>query len=335
MRSAVLALTEGGCRTGRILANRLPDAVFYSCRGRMQETLTKAWHEYEGLICIMATGIVVRLLAPLLDDKRRDPAVVVCDEKGRFAVSLLSGHLGGGNALAQEVAALLGGQAVITTASDVLGHTPLDLWVRELGLTAAEPGDLTTAMGKLVNTGSVTLYSDYPLPELPWDIRPQGEPGAADLIITCRTDLQVSGTLLHPKILVAGIGCNRNTSEEEIARAVSEACSRHHLAPQSIRSLASIDLKRDEPGLLQFADRNGYAINFFSPAQLNDVDGISTSMAVFRATGAKGVAEPAAMLAAGGRLLVNKMKSGNVTVALAEVNSNRWDEQCKGTNLEE
>ncbi|HEB69472.1 MAG TPA: cobalamin biosynthesis protein CbiG, partial [Desulfobulbus sp.] len=124
----------------------------------------------------MATGIVVRTLAPLLQDKRLDPAVVVCDEKGRFAVSLLSGHLGGGNALARQVAAILGGQAVITTASDVLGRTALDLWAHALDLQVADKRALTRIMGKLVNHGSVTLHSDYPLPELPDDITMQDDP---------------------------------------------------------------------------------------------------------------------------------------------------------------
>ncbi|MCF6187704.1 MAG: cobalt-precorrin 5A hydrolase [Desulfobulbaceae bacterium] len=319
-RIAILALTDGGLQLAKLLAGQLTGSTVFPCRGRLQKILQQCWQEYEGLVCIMATGIVVRTLAPLLKDKRQDPAVVVCDEKGKFAVSLLSGHLGGANVLARQVAEILGGQAVITTASDVLGHTALDLWARELDLQVADKGALTRVMGTLVNQGSVSLYSDYPLPELPDDIEEQKNPQTADLVITCRTDLQTTGILLHPRALVAGIGCNRNTPAEEIDQALQEACREHNLALESVRSLASIDLKNDEPGLLEFAKRHGYMIDFYNREQLNGVENVSTSAAVLKAIGAKGVAEPAAVLASGGgHLLVNKMKWTNVTVAIAEL----------------
>jgi cobalt-precorrin 5A hydrolase len=246
--------------------------------------------------------------------------VVVCDEKGRFAVYLLSGHLGGGNALAEQVAAVIGGQAVITTASDVLGKPALDLWVRDLKLCVVDKKGLTRAMGKLVNHGLLTLYSDYPLPGLPEDLRKQDQSETADLVVTVRTDLQTTGIVLYPQTLVAGIGCNRNTPAIEIEEALEQACAENNLSLQSIGSLASIDLKSDEPGLLEFARRRKLPLDFFNRDQLNGVDGVSTSAVVLRATGAKGVAEPAAVLGAGGgRLLVEKMKWPNVTVAIAEM----------------
>ena len=321
---AILALTRSGRELADRLAGMLPGSHVLACRGKLKKVLGQAWQDHSNLICIMATGIVVRTLAPLLVDKRDDPAVVVCDEKGSFVISLLSGHLGGGNELAERVAALLQGQPVITTASDVQGLTALDLWARDLGLIVADKGDLTRAMGTLVNHGSVSLFSDYPLPDLPQDIRQQDDPGFADLVITCRTDLQTSGALLCPKTLVAGIGCNRNTPAEEIAQSLKQACAENNLAQQSVLSLASIDLKNDEPGLLDFVRQNGLTIDFFDRDQLNGVDGVSTSSIVLKATGAKGVAEPAAVLASGGgRLLVKKMKWPNVTVAIAEI-TNPW-----------
>jgi cobalt-precorrin 5A hydrolase len=321
---AIIALTRGGRLLAARLANLLPDSRVLDSERQFKEVLTRAWHQYDCLLCIMATGIVVRSLAPLLKDKKQDPAVVVCDEQGRFAISLLSGHLGGANAFARQVADLLQGQAVITTASDVLGHTALDLWAQELNLTVADRQAFTRTMARLVNSGAVCLRSDYPLPPLPADIRlldNEEDPAAAtpDLWITCRTDCQAV-TLLHPKALVAGIGCNRNTPEAEIEQALAEACADNQLALESVLQLASIDLKNDEPGLLAFAEHKGYTLSFFNRDQLNGVDGVSTSAAVLKATGAKGVAEPAAVLASnGGRLLVKKMKWRNVTVALAEI----------------
>ncbi len=315
----------GGEQLASRLADQLPGSTVIPCRGRLRQTLHRCWQEYDSLVCIMAAGIVVRTLAPLLADKREDPAVVVCDEKGQFAISLLSGHLGGSNQLAHQVAEILGGQAVITTASDVLGQTALDLWARDLGLRVADKASLTRVMGKLVNTGSVTLYSEYPLPELPQDIQPVGQAADADLVLTGRADVQTTGGVLYAPVFIAGIGCNRNTPAAEIEQALQEACSTHNLALQSVCGLASIDLKNDEPGLLEFARSRRYTIDFYNRDQLNGVEGVSTSAAVLKATGAKGVAEPAAVLSAGGgRLLVKKMKWPNVTVAIAE-KKNPWD----------
>jgi cobalt-precorrin 5A hydrolase len=319
---ALIALTKGGRELAEQLAVRLPGSRLVSAQSGISSTLTRVWQDYDAFICVMATGIVVRAIAPLLGDKQTDPAVLVCDEQGQFVISLLSGHLGGGNALARQTAALLGAQAVITTASDVLGHTALDLWARDLSLAVADRHRLTCVMTKLVNSGSVSLCSDYPLPdELPPDILPAEKTAQADLRITCRTVQAPGQALLHPKVLVAGVGCNRGAPAAEISESVRRACAENGLAMQSVRNLASIDLKEDETGLLTAAAEQGWPIAFYSAAQLNQAEGAaSSSEAVLRATGAKGVAEPAAILSSGGgRLLVRKRKSANVTVAIAEL----------------
>ncbi len=319
-RCAVLALTQGGSELGQRLAGLL-DGVFFTCKGRLAEVFAQVWEEYQEIVCIMASGIVVRTMAPLLQDKYRDPAIVVCDEQGRFAISLLSGHIGGANQLAHRVAAALGGQAVLTTASDVLGRTALDLWCRDLGLIVGDKERFTRAMGRLVDQGSITLWSTCPLPPLPPDLQATTEREAADLLITARTDGTSSGTLLHPPALVFGIGCNRGTPATAIAQAVAATCAQHQLAPQAIARLASIDLKQDEQGLLEFARNQGLPIDFFDSEQLNQIEGVSSSPVVQQATGAKGVAEPAALLSAGpgATLRVQKMKWTDVTTAVAEI----------------
>ncbi|MCI5222156.1 MAG: cobalamin biosynthesis protein CbiG [Candidatus Electrothrix sp. AR4] len=319
--TAIIALTKGGRKLAEQLTSLLPQSELLNTQGTIQKTLVHAWLKYDSLICIMAAGIVVRGIAPLLQDKTVDPAVVVCDEQGRFAISLLSGHLGGGNALARQTAELLKGQAVITTASDVLGYTALDLWCRDLGLAPAEKYCLTSAMAKLVNTGSISLYSDYPLQDLPSDIILHDDRASADLLISCRTDQTLRQTLLYPKALSVGIGCNRHTPAEEIRKALRQACAENNLAVQSVRNLASIDLKKDEPGLLAFAEEQELPINFYTPKQLNSLESAAaSSSAVLQATGAKAVAEPAAILSSGnGSLIVRKMKWANVTVAIAEI----------------
>jgi cobalt-precorrin 5A hydrolase len=317
---AVLALTKGGGDLGRRLAAGL-HGDFFPCKGRLAEVFAQAWQDYREIVCIMATGIVVRTIAPLLRDKYHDPAIVVCDEQGRFAISLLSGHLGGANQLADLVATHTGGQAVLTTASDVLGLTALDLWCRDLGLIIGDKEAFTRAMGKLVDQGTLHIWSGYPLPPLPPDLQAVADPEQADLIISARTEGPARSALLHAKALVIGIGCNRGTPKADIARAVAATCAQHQLAPEAIARLASIDLKQDEEGLLGFARSHGLAIDFFTSEALNQVEEVSTSQAVLKATGAKGVAEPAALLSAGpgSTLLVPKMKWTDVTTAVAEI----------------
>jgi cobalt-precorrin 5A hydrolase len=317
---AILALSRGGCELGRRLAGVL-DGDFYACKGRVATVVTELWSRYPALVCIMATGIVVRTIAPLLHDKYHDPAIVVCDEQGRFAISLLSGHLGGANDLARRVAEATCGQAVLTTASDVLGRTALDLWCRHQRLIPADTGALTRAMGRLVDQGFVNLWSRYPLPDLPDDLRPVVERTQADLVIDSRSTPTDRGALLLPKALVFGIGCNRGTPAGTIAAAVEATCRQHDFDARAIARLASIDLKQDEAGLLEYTHQQGLTIDFYDKETLNRVEGVSTSAAVQRATGAKGVAEPAALLSAGAgaTLLVAKMKWTDVTTAVAEI----------------
>ena len=214
-----------------------------------------------------------------------------------------------------------GGHPVLTTASDVLGHTALDLWCRDLGLIPGDKAAFTRAMGRLVDHGSLKVWSACPLPPLPPDLHPVDDRDAADLIVDARTESAARGAFLRPRALVFGIGCNRGTPAAAIARAVAATCAQHRLAPEAIARLASIDLKQDEAGLLEFARDQGLAIDFFSSNQLNQVAGVSTSPAVLKATGAKGVAEPAALLSAGpgSTLLVDKMKWTDVTTAVAEI----------------
>lgn len=315
---AIIALTDGGRALAARLVQGLQAQVIDPRPLGLSQTLTGAWTRYQGLVLVMATGIAVRTIAPLLCDKRHDPGVVVLDERGRFAVSLLSGHLGGGNALARQVAALTGGQAVITTASDTLGLTAIDLWARHHNLVLAG-GSLTSVSASLVNRGRIKVFSDLP-GTLPADFTLVQQPQEAELLITNR--LQALGdkqTQLAPRNLTMGIGCNRGTSMEQIDLAARATCRQSGLCFQAVSQLATIDLKRDEEGLLQFAAASGLGLHYFTAEQLNTVPGITASEAAMKATGAQAVAEPAALLAARtDTLLIRKIKWKDVTIALAQ-----------------
>ena len=322
MKIGILAITEGATKLAQKLSQQLPDATVINDKKKFSASLTEAWSKYDALICIMATGIVVRSLPPLIKDKKTDPCVLVMDEKGRFVISLLSGHLGGANELSKQVAKITSGLAVITTASDVLGHTALDIWARDHDLRVADKKLFTTAMASLVNNRTVKVFSDVELPSWPADFSMVDDPASADLIISFRAQVNDKRPHLYPRNLVAGMGCNRGTEASAFAEALADLCQEHNLNQASFRNLASIDLKNDEKGLLEFAKQNRYPIDFYNKEQLNHVPDIVASAAVFKATGAQGVAEPAAILSSGnGQLIIGKQKWQDVTIAVAQA---RW-----------
>ncbi len=326
--TAIFYITKAGHTLAERIQVLYPDAKvlkFTSAVARRDVLLH--WSESRTLIFIMATGIVVRTIAPLLKDKRTDPAVVVLDEKGRYAISLLSGHLGGANKLAGEIAGFLGAQTVITTASDVQGRIALDIWAEDKGLYVEDYERLKRLSAKIVNGKSVKVYNgnSIALTEIPDEFNIVGSSDKAEIIIS--EELYKRKALyMRPRNLFAGIGCNRGTTKDEIQNEFTSLLKKNRLSVYSIAGIASIDLKKDEEGLLEFADDNKLPIRFFPGDALNEVAdelGIKGSNKVRAATGAVAVSEPAAVLAARQvsdrvDIIIPKVKRGNVTLAIAK-----------------
>ncbi len=323
MKTAILALTKGGEKLANKIADLQSDSFVDTEDLAVAKKFQKLWQEVDAIVCIMATGIVVRCIGKLCKDKKKDPCVVVLDEKGRFVISLLSGHMGGGNLLTKQLAEQLGAQAVITTASDVTGHTALDLWAVRNGLAVADPGKLTEKSAKLVNTGVLNVFSSCSFASVPKDFNIVSDPEKADVIVThVPFPTTASALVLRPPVLLVGLGCNRGTGARDFEDAVTELFVDSGLSLQSIVGYASIDIKNDEQGMLDFVSSKGKTVQFYTKEELNSVDDVSSSDIVFAATGAKGVAEPAALLASvcqygPGKLIVRKRKWKDVTVAVA------------------
>ncbi len=320
MKIALVAITRGGKALARQLAERLDGAICLDQKDgqKIAELLAANWRSYDGLVCIMAAGIVVRAIAPLLENKLVDPCVVVMDEKGRHAVSLLAGHIGGGNALAVRIAELTGGTPVITTGSDTLGLAALDLWAQEQELAVPSREELTGAAALLVNQGELRLYTDEEIVSLPPGFTLVDKAEKADIIVSASTRFAGQAAVFRPRHLVIGIGCNRGTPTAEFEEALAELLASLHLSRKSIRNLASIDLKNDEAGLLRFAKDNGWRIDFFPGERINSLTNVAISFAALKAVGAIGVAEPAALLSAqSNHLESRKRKWKNVTMAVA------------------
>ena len=320
MKIGILAITDGGKRLAAELTAQMPSCLLLP-EGRVAQALAEHWRKLDGFVCIMATGIVVRAIAPLLQGKECDPCVVVVDEKGRYAISLLSGHLGGGNKLAHQVAALCGGEAVVTTASDTLGLAALDLWARDQGLICESKEGLTKASARLVNSGILKIFSEVAVASLPSGLVQVTGPELADIVVTPRLGDYTAAVVFRPRNLVLGVGCNRDVPVAELRQACKELFIEQGLSQLGIRNLASIDLKQDEVGLAAFAAEKGLRIDFFSKDELNRVENVTVSEAALRNVGAIGVAEPAALLSAQSNdLLVGKRKWQNVTMAVARAN---------------
>ncbi|MGQ9745245.1 MAG: cobalt-precorrin 5A hydrolase [Dissulfurimicrobium sp.] len=322
MNIAVLALTD----RAKNLAERIVCGLSSNDKAEIihktspiRETIGRIWADYHGFVFVMAAGIAVRAIAPHIKDKKKDPCVVVVDECGSFAISLLSGHIGGGNALARRIADIIGAQAVITTASDTLGLAAIDIWTNRLNLAVENEKDLTAVSARLVTHGSINVYSDVKLPALPSGLIKTDIPEMADIVVSNRTGFKKGPLFLRPRNLVVGIGCNRGVNMNSIAYAVNETFRINGFSILSIRNLASIDIKRNESGLIEYAKMLGVDIKFYSSESLSAVRIKQPSKVVLDATGVGGVCEPAAILSAGTeRLLVEKTRWKTVTVAVAE-----------------
>ncbi|HEX8930249.1 MAG TPA: cobalamin biosynthesis protein, partial [Actinomycetota bacterium] len=296
-------------RTGESLARHLerawPDARAYP--GPPGAALRAAWAECDGVVAFMAAGIAVRLAAPLLEHKDRDPGLVCVDDAGRFAVALAGGHGGGANRLATRVAETLGATPVITTASETLALPALDQLGADLGFTVEAGSDLAAVAAAMVGGDRVTLVSDqrWPLPPLPEAIVAAHEPRPPCLLITDRiVEPPRPAVVFRPQSLVVGVGCSRGAPAAEIGELVDGTLEEAGLAASSVAYLASVDAKRDEPGLRQTAAERGWPLRFQPSQALARVAVPNPSAAVAAAVGTPSVAEAAALASGRATLVV-------------------------------
>jgi cobalt-precorrin 5A hydrolase/precorrin-3B C17-methyltransferase len=300
----LVSTTAAGRRAAERLAGVLPDT-----RGYAVTDLPAAWRECDGLVCFLATGATVRLLAPLLQDKATDPGVVCVDEALRFAVALVGGHRGGANDLARSVAAALGAQPVVTTATDAVGLPGLDTlgWPVE--------GAVAAVSRALLDGAPVRLDADatWPLPPLPL-----GGQGDHVVRVTDRlVEADERAVVLRPPSLVLGLGASRGVSADEVEQLVDRALADAGLSAASVTAAATVDAKADEAGLVAACARRGWPLTTYPADRLATVDVPNPSDEPAKVLGTPSVAEAAALLHSGGVLVREKTKSGMATVAVA------------------
>jgi len=261
--------------------------------------LARHWGEASAVLAVGACGLMTRLIAPLLDHKDSDPAVLVIDPLGRTVIPLLGGHAGGGDRLCHEVAALLGAQAVLTGSSSAQARLCLDDFGQTWGWRRGR-GEWTLLMQQLAADRRPVVLQEAGLElwrQLPAAAALQDLPdGSARLVISHR---QGDGCRWHPPCLWLGIGCERNSDLSLLERLVDDSLARHQLAPEAVAGLASIDRKGDEPALLALAERRRWPLRLFQASELATVAVPHPSERVQREMGTASVAEAAALLAAG------------------------------------
>jgi len=354
---AIITITRPGLEKAAALLKGLDATLYVSERyageapegavifdGVVKNLLPGLFDSYDGIILVMALGIVVRTIAPLIVDKKKDPGIVVIDVTGRFAISLLSGHLGGANALAREAGEILGAIPVITTGTDVRDTIAPDMMAKEIGADLT-PFDLLKRVSSAIVDGDRVLVINpekIPFTQLSGTLKPNillhGEwpdplPLARAAIVISSasappTELLPVHVTIHPRVLAVGIGCNRGTSAKEIISLVEQTLEKANLSVSSIARFATIDLKKDEEGILETARFFNRPLEIYTREELSQIDSPNPSEVVRSHVGTPGVSEPAALLAirlhtpfpnGQGELFIEKVKSENATVAVS-----RW-----------
>lgn len=353
---ALVAITKHGVEHARSYTEKFPYADLYYMKkfeqgdeeirqiqlfdGTVRLLLPALFQQYKGIICIISLGAVVRMIAPLLTDKKKDPAVLVVDDKGQYVISVLSGHIGGANALTHEFAHAIEAAPVVTTASDVQKTIPVDLFGAQFGWGWDSEEKLTPVSASVVNEEHVAIVQEageknwwtydrelpenlkiYPSIEEAIKAKPQAALLITDRLMEPHEEVLLeNGVLYRPKSIVLGIGCNRGTSMAEIEQVIDETLAEMKLSKKSVKAVASINLKKNEAGLLELTSKYNWPFVTYTPEELNETPMQNPSDTVFKYTGAYGVSEPASMRYANAKeLLLEKKKSGNVTISIARV----------------
>ena len=315
---ALVAFTPRGTELGSLLAKELGASLAHPGQEGFSLLMWTAeqFPTREALVFIGAAGIAVRAVAPHSKSKAEDPAVVCLDELGQYAIPLLSGHLGGANALARKLAALTGGTAVITTATDVNSLFAVDLWAKRQHMAVLQPERIKNVSARILRGETVHVDSPWPIAGEKPELVEVGTPG--DVRVSCYRE-DGAALQLVPRIVTLGIGCRRGTTKEQLETGFARFCDERNLLPQSIEAAASIDRKADEAGLRAFCAAHGWPIHFYTAEELKAVPGdFSASPFVEQTTGVDNVCERAAVKDSGGELIEKKAAAKGVTFAAAE-----------------
>ena len=318
MKLACLSFTRFGETLAQKISQGVEDEVHCFSADTYKDQLNRIMEEFDGIVFISSTGIAVRMIAPHLTSKTTDPAVVVIDDTAKFAVSLVSGHIGGANELTRKLADLLGCQAVITTASDNRGIEAVDLFAHRHHLVIEDLNAVKQITAMMVDGKRIGFYSpcretiDYP------NLVKNHPEGCIFVDIAEKIDCSTPYCLLRPRVLHIGIGCRHGKPTDQIMAAIEEVFKAHNLSLKAVRSIATIDLKANEHGIRQACNLLDCELNVYPIEQIKSIEThFDQSDFVKEITGVGAVAEPCACLA-GGKVIVPKQIIDGITIAVSQ-----------------
>lgn len=348
---AVIAITKNGIEIGLSLKKKFPTWEIYAPSKFSNNNSQIEWFEdsttakvgelfknHEALVCIFSLGAVIRLISPHLRDKKTDPAIVVIDDTAKFAISTLSGHLGGANQLTEDIAKVLGATAVITTAADVNKTIAVDLVGKEFGWKIDDDSTVTKVSALMVNEEKIGVFQDVgekewwtPKKELPKNItiynsldELKNSNSKGYLIISDKEiedkELLKNSVVYRPKTLVVGIGLHWDTSKDTIKEGVEFCMKKFKLSPKSIARFASIKKEANVAGLQELAKEWNLSVDYFEKEQLAQIAIPNPSETVQAFEGTPSVSEASTLRSSGGKLVVEKQKfPPNLTVAISRI----------------
>ena len=348
---AVVAITKHGIVIARKIKDNLRQAEIYApikhndsgpdinwFDKQTTEMVANLFKTYDALICIFSLGAVIRIIAPVLVDKKSDPAVLVIDDKANFIISALSGHLGGANALTRSIASYLNSKPVITTAADVNETIPVDLVGRDFGWKIENYQNVTKVSAFMVNEEKIGLYQNageknwwhaisFPqnvtVTEGLYELKEPHFKGAliiSDKIIDDPVILEKS-VIYRPRSLVVGIGLHRDTTRDIIEAGVLNVLKDKGLSFKSIRNISSISKEGQIKGLQEFSEKYGIPLEIYDKGKLGQVSVPNPSKTVEKFEGTPSVSEASSVLSSKGELIVPKQKfPPDLTVAVSRVN---------------
>ena len=336
MKISIIAFTDNGMEIAYKLFNSLSqdelnDVNFTRCgKGALSAWSEEHFSHSDALVFIGAIGIALRAIAPYIKTKTKDPAVVVVDELGQFSIPILSGHIGGANELAIKISEILNAIPVITTATDINNVFAIDTWAKSQGLKILNPECIKLVSSKLLKGESIHIKTDYEIkgnvPNNLYLNDLEDSNSDYDVIISHKieeNEYKKDTLLLIPQIITVGIGCRKDTSFENIEGSVLNILKKEKYPILSVNAIASIDKKKSENGIIEFAKKYDLPFKTYSAEDLNSLEGDFTkSEFVKSVVEVDNVCERSAVLESNGNLIRRKdtCDGRGVTVALAMKN---------------
>ena len=297
--------------------------------GGIKSIVEKSMENYDALVFISATGIAIRYFAPYIVHKAKDPAIISIDDLGNFTISLISGHIGGGNEITLEIARHIGSIPIISTASDIRGFEALDLFAKKNSYLIEDKRNLTRIMAKMVNEKNIGFYSEeeviinYPHLNIIQDLNDIGnvEEVEALIIITSKKvylKLDIPHIILRPRNINIGIGCKKGISGEKIRQAIEESLDILNLSNKSIKEMATVELKKHEQGIIYVSKHYDCPLRIYTIEELQEVESLFEGSQFVKDTiGVSSVSEPCAYLL-GGEIHLGKSKHNGITISIAK-----------------